>query len=207
MSGNFSVFLVDDDPSVLKALKRLLTAKGYDTKSFTSPKEFLASHDPALPGCAVVDLAMPELDGLAVQQALSNQLSDRQVIFLSGRGSVQSTVRAMQAGAVDFLEKPVSCEDLLSAVARAAARDGQLRKTHDEQQSIQDRVKRLTPREFEVLRHVIAGRLNKQIAGDLGTVEKTIKVHRSRMMAKMRVRTVAELVRLTEKIDLQPVVR
>jgi FixJ family two-component response regulator len=207
MSGNFSVFLVDDDPSVLKALKRLLTAKGYDAKSFTSPNEFLASHDPALPGCAVVDLAMPELDGLAVQQALANQLSDRPVIFLSGRGSVQSTVRAMQAGAVDFLEKPVSCEDLLSAVARAAARDGQLRKTHDEQQSIQDRVKRLTPREFEVLRHVIAGRLNKQIAADLGTVEKTIKVHRSRMMVKMRVRTVAELVRLTEKIALQPVVR
>jgi FixJ family two-component response regulator len=207
MSDNFSVFLIDDDPSVLKALKRLLSAKGYDTKSFTSPKEFLASHDPALPGCAVMDLSMPELDGLALQRALANQTSDRQVIFLSGRGDIKSSVRAMQGGAVDFLEKPVSSEDLLSAVARAAARDGRLRKTHDEQHSIQDRVKRLTPREFEVLQHVIGGRLNKQIAADLGTVEKTIKVHRSRMMAKMCVRTVAELVRLTEKIELQPIAR
>lgn len=206
MSNNFSVYLIDDDPGVLKGLKRLLGAKGYDTKAFTSPKEFLANHDPKLPGCAVVDLSMPELDGLAVQEALAKQAADRQVIFLSGRGNISSTVRAMQGGAVDFLEKPVSAPDLLAALSRAADRDSQARKTHDEQHLIGDRVKRLTPREFEVLRHVIAGRLNKQIAGDLGTVEKTVKVHRSRMMKKMGVRTVAELVRLTEKIDLQPVV-
>lgn len=206
MSNNFSVYLLDDDPGVLKALKRLLTAKGYETKPFTSPKDFLASHDATTPGCAVVDLSMPELDGLAVQQALVEQSADRPVIFLSGRADIQSTVRAMQAGAVDFLEKPVNGQDLLLAVERAAERDTQSRKNHDEQHSIQDRVKRLTPREFEVLRHVIAGRLNKQIAADLGTVEKTIKVHRSRMMVKMRVRTVAELVRLTEKIGLRPII-
>jgi FixJ family two-component response regulator len=205
MSNNFSVYLVDDDPGVLKALKRLLTAKGYETKSFTSPKDFLANHDAAAPGCAVVDLSMPELDGLALQEALVEQSADRQVIFLSGRGSIQSSVRAMQAGAVDFLEKPVNGQDLLAAISRAADRDVQSRKTHDEQHSIQGRIKRLTPRELQVLRHVIAGRLNKQIAADLGTVEKTIKVHRSRMMAKMQVRTVAELVRLTEKVELQPI--
>ena len=207
MSSNFSVFLVDDDPGVLKALKRLLGAKGYETKSFTSPKEFLAAHDPAEPGCAVLDLAMPELDGLGVQDALLNQTADRQVIFLSGRADIPSTVRAMQGGAVDFLEKPVNGHDLLSAVARAAERDSEARKAGDERHSIEERVKRLTPRELEVLRHVIAGRLNKQIAADLGTVEKTVKVHRSRMMIKMRVRTVAELVRLTEKIELQPISR
>lgn len=205
MSENFSVFLIDDDPGVLKALKRLLAAKGYETKSFTSPREFLASHDPAQPGCAVIDLAMPGLDGLALQQALAKQAFDRPVIFLSGQGSVSCTVRAMQAGAVDFLEKPVSSADLLSAISRAVERDGRLRRVHNETNSIQDRIKRLTPREFQVLRHVIAGRLNKQIAADLGTVEKTVKVHRSRMMEKMRVRSVAELVRLTERIELQPI--
>lgn len=207
MNGNFSVYLVDDDPAVLKGLKRLLTAKGYETKAFTSPKEFLANHDPAAPGCAIVDLSMPELDGLTLQQELAKQASDRQVIFLSGRANIPSTVRAMQAGAVDFLEKPVSGHDLLAALARATERDSQVRKAHDEQHSIGERTKKLTPREFEVLRHVITGRLNKQIAGDLGTVEKTVKVHRSRMMRKMGVRTVAELVRLTEKIDLKPLGR
>src|SRR5690242_7148429 len=106
MSSNFSVFLIDDDPGVLKALKRLLSAKGYETKSFTSPKEFLANHDPAEPGCAVLDLAMPELDGLRVQDALANQTAGRQIIFLSGRADIPSTVRAMRSGAVDFLEKP-----------------------------------------------------------------------------------------------------
>jgi FixJ family two-component response regulator len=207
MTGNFSVFLIDDDPSVVKALERLLNAEGYDTKSFTSPKEFLACHDPEQPGCAIVDLEMPELDGLELQQALANQSSDRPIIFLSGRGNVRHTVRAMQAGALDFLEKPVASADLLSAISRAAERDGSQRRLHDEEHSIQDRVKRLTPREFEVLRHVIAGRLNKQICADLGTVEKTVKVHRSRLMRKMGVRSVAALVRLTEKIELRPVER
>src|SRR5690349_1262626 len=153
MSNNFSVFLIDDDPGVLKALKRLLSAKGYETKAFTSPKEFLASHNPAEPGCAVLDLAMPELDGLGVQDALAKQTADRQIIFLSGRADIPSTVRAMQAGAVDFLEKPINGHDLLSAVARAAERDGEARKIGHERHSIEERVKRLTPRELEVLCH------------------------------------------------------
>jgi FixJ family two-component response regulator len=203
-SNDFSVFLIDDDPDILKALSRLLAAHGYKTHSFSSAKQFLDTHDPSVPGCAIVDLAMPGLDGLAVQQALTMQGADRQVIFLSGRSDIPHTVRAMRAGAVDFLEKPVHGQSLLSALTRAKTRDNDARHTLDERKAISKRVNQLTPRELEVMRHVIAGRLNKQIAADLGTVEKTVKVHRSRMMVKMGVRTVAELVRLTERIELRP---
>ncbi len=203
-SDDFSIFLVDDDSSVLKALTRLLSASGYKTQSFTSPKEFLDAHDPAVPGCAVLDLAMPGLDGLAVQETLAKQGCDRQLIFLSGRSDIPHTVRAMRAGAVDFLEKPVKSKILLSAIIRAQVRDSNSRKTLDERNEIVARVNQLTPREIEVLRHVIGGRLNKQIAAALGTGVKTVKVHRSRMIAKMGVRTVAELVRLAEKINLRP---
>lgn len=204
MSGDFSVFLIDDDAAVLKALSRLLSVNGYKTMSFTSPDEFLSTHDSSVRGCAVLDLSMPGLDGLAVQEALIKQGTDRQIIFLSGHANIQHTVSAMRGGAVDFLEKPVNGQNLLSAIARAEVRDNDARHARDEQKMILGRINKLTPRELEVLRHVIAGRLNKQIAADLGTVEKTIKVHRSRMMIKMGVRTVAELVRLTEKIKLAP---
>jgi FixJ family two-component response regulator len=200
----FEVFLVDDDPGVLKALSRLLHTAGYKTQAFSSPETFLSTHDPSVPGCAVLDLAMPGCDGLAVQQKLTSQAGARQIIFLTGHGNVPDSVRAIQAGAVDFLLKPVKGEDLLQAVARAADKDHVARKEQEESQLIRGRIETLTRRELEVLTHVIGGRLNKQIAGDLGIVEKTIKVHRSRMMAKMGVRTVAALVRLTEKIGIEP---
>jgi FixJ family two-component response regulator len=195
---------VDDDPAVLKAITRLLNAAGYRTKSFSSPQEFLSAHDPSIPGCAIIDLVMSELDGLHLQQALLETGSERPIIFLSGKGDVSTSVRAMKAGAVDFLTKPVKREALFSAVVRAAKVDALSRQKRDESKSIGDRLATLTHREREVLEYVIAGRLNKQIAASLGTVEKTVKVHRGRMMSKLGVKSVADLVRLADKAGIVP---
>ena len=202
--AGFTTFLVDDDPAVLKAITRLLNAAGYKTKSFSSPREFLSAHDPSIPGCAIIDLVMSELDGLHLQQALIERGSERPIIFLTGKGDVSTSVRAMRAGAVDFLMKPVKREALFSAVLRAAKVDALSRQKRDESKSIGDRLATLTHREREVLKYVIAGRLNKQIAASIGTVEKTVKVHRGRMMAKLGVRSVADLVRLADKAGITP---
>jgi FixJ family two-component response regulator len=202
--ADFTVFVVDDEPAVLRALARLLAAAGYRTQTFASPEEFLSRHDPAESGCAVFDVAMPDVDGLALQQTLTARGVERPIIFVTGRGDIPTSVRAMKAGAVDFLTKPVSAEDLLAAVARAREVDAQARRAHSEKASIDARLATLTPREREVFMHVVAGRLNKQIAGDLGTVEKTIKVHRGRMMSKLGVRTVQDLVRLAERAGIRP---
>ena len=202
MDGMFTVFLVDDDAGVLKALSRLLRAKGYDVRPFASAEEFLERHDATVAGCAVFDVAMPGLDGLALQQIFTAGGKQRPVIFLTGKGDIQKSVSAMKAGAVDFLTKPVSDKDLLDAIARAEAEDARTRQTSAEVAAIEAKIATLTPREREVLTHVIAGRLNKQIAGDLGTVEKTIKVHRGRMMEKLGVHTVVDLVRLAEKAGI-----
>lgn len=201
---SFTTFLVDDDAGVLKALSRLLRAAGYEARTYSSPQHFLDEHDPSVPGCAVLDLAMPGLDGLALQERLAAAGTERPIIFLTGNGSIPSSVQAMKAGAVDFLTKPVARHQLLAAVERAAERDAQARQARADRQSIENRLATLTPREREVLQHVVAGRLNKQIAAALGTVEKTIKVHRGRMMAKLGVRNVAELVRLAERAGLRP---
>jgi FixJ family two-component response regulator len=142
---------------------------------------------------------MPGLDGLELQQALAAGGSHRPIIFITGQGDIPTTVRAMKAGAIDFLTKPVSNENLLKAIARAEEQDAKSRKMDAELAAIQAKIATLTPREHEVLRHVVAGRLNKQIAHDLGTVEKTIKFHRGALMKKLGVRTVADLVRMAEK--------
>ena len=202
--ADFTVFLVDDDRGVLKALSRLLRAAAYETRTFASPRDFLAKHDPSVPGCAVFDVGMPEVDGLQLQHALAEGGLDRPVIFITGNGDVPTSVRAMKAGAIDFLTKPVSGEDLLAAVQRARQAETRARETRSERTAIEAVLAKLTPREREVLTHVVAGRLNKQIAGDLGTVEKTIKVHRARMMSKLGVRTVQDLVRLAERVDIRP---
>jgi len=202
MDAMFTVFLVDDDAGVVKALSRLLRAKGYDVRPFASAEEFLEGHDAAQPGCAVFDVSMPGLDGLALQQVFTAAGKQRPVIFLTGKGDIQKSVRAMKAGAVDFLTKPVRDKDLLDAIARAEHQDAGTRQTSAEVAAIEAKIATLTPRERQVLTHVIAGRLNKQIAGDLGTVEKTIKVHRGRMMEKLGVHTIVDLVRLAEKAGI-----
>jgi FixJ family two-component response regulator len=202
MDDMFTVFLVDDDAGVLKALSRLLRAKGYEVRPFTSAQEFLDHHEPGVPGCAVFDVSMPGLDGLALQQVFKASGNQRPILFLTGKGDIPKSVRAIKAGAIDFLTKPVNDKDLLDAIARAEEVDTRTRRSSADVAAIQAKIATLTPREREVLTHVIAGRLNKQIAGDLGTVEKTIKVHRGRMMDKLGVRTVADLVRLAEKAGI-----
>lgn len=205
MSGKgFVVFLIDDDKHVLKALSLLLRSAGYETRTFTSPSDFFKSHDATVPGCAIVDMSMPDMNGLALQQQLVDGNAQRPIIFLSGKSDIPISVRAMRAGAIDFLVKPIDKVVLLRAVELAAAQDETDRAARRAREVDVARLHKLTPREFEVMTHVIAGRLNKQIAVDLGTVEKTIKVHRGRVMQKVGVHTVAELVRLTETIGIAP---
>jgi len=200
----FTISLVDDDDGVLKALSRLLRVNGLSIQTFSSPQEFLLQHDPSVPGCAILDVSMPGLDGLELQQALAARHAELPIIFITGKGDIPTGVRAMKAGAVDFLTKPIKNGQLLAAIEQArelAAKTGEARA---QLEAIKARLAKLTPREHEVLTLVVAGRLNKQIASELGTVEKTIKVHRGRMMKKMGVRTVADLVRMTEKAGIRP---
>jgi FixJ family two-component response regulator len=190
------VHLVDDDGDVLKAVGRLLMAAGHACRIYPTAEDFLATHDPDRPGCAIIDLGLPGLDGFCIQERLLASGTGSPVIFLTGIGDIPASVRAMKAGAVDFLTKPVEAEDLLAAVEEALNRDVAFRAARSDRDSLQRRLTSLTPREREVLDLVVMGRLNKQIAADIGAAEKTVKVHRGRMMRKMGVRTVADLVRL-----------
>lgn len=191
-----TVFIVDDDADVRRALARLLCAARYATRAFGSSSEFLAHHDPDVPGCLLLDLAMPGQSGLDVQSILAEAGCHRPIIFLSGHGSIAESVIAMRAGAINFLTKPVENGELLAALEEALRLDEEQRRASSARQTVQERIATLTPREREVLAHVVEGRMNKQIAGDLGTVLKTIKVHRARVMHKMRVRSLAQLVKL-----------
>lgn len=194
------IWLVDDDPSILRGLERLLGAEGFETRGFLDADGFLAAHDPSLPGCAVIDLGLRTTNGLALQEELGQVGGLRPVIFLTGQGSIPTAVQAMRAGAVDFLTKPVEAERLLSAIQSALALDLARRSHHSAELDLRARVATLTPREQEVLQEIISGRLNKQIAHRLGAAEKTIKVHRGRVMQKMGVRSVAELVTLMSRL-------
>jgi FixJ family two-component response regulator len=196
--------VVDDDQSVLRALSRLLTAKGYIVRTFSSALEFLATHDFDVPGCAVVDVSLPGLNGLELQAALKDPGGiARPIIFISGLGDVPTSVRAMKEGAVDFLTKPIDENSLFQAIGAAVEQDCADRRSRRKLDDALADYRSLTLREREVLAHVAAGRLNKQIAGDLGISEKTIKLHRGRMMAKMKARSVAELVRLADRLQLE----
>ncbi|MGZ8928728.1 MAG: response regulator transcription factor [Methylobacter sp.] len=193
-----TVFVIDDDPSVLKALERLLRSSGLNVAMFASPQEFLEQYEPDLHGCLVLDVAMPCLNGLELQQILAVRDIELPVIFITGHGDIPMSVQAMKQGAVDFLTKPVHDNDLIEAIHAAIEKDRMIRLTSAELAEIRQRLATLTPREREVLGHVVAGRLNKQIAADLGIVEKTIKVHRAHLMTKLKVRSLADLVRLAE---------
>jgi FixJ family two-component response regulator len=199
------VFLVDDDPSVRRALARLIKSAGYQVQTFVSAREFLDGiSDAARPACLVLDVRMPGLSGIDLQRELRLTNPILPIIFITGHGDIPMTVKAMKAGAVDFLPKPVRDTDLLRAIEQALARAVHDRAKLDETEDIQSRLEKLTPREREVMNLVVKGRLNKQIAFALGIVEKTIKVHRARVMDKMQVDSVAELVRIVEKIAVPP---
>lgn len=199
-----TIFLVDDEPPVVRALERLLRAAGYEVQGFLSSRAFLEQHDPAIPGCAVLDIAIDGMNGFELQELLADSRCERPVVFLTGRGDIPMSVRAMRAGAVSFLMKPVQGEELLDAIRLALEKDSNAREVRGRLAAIERRLATLTAREREVLEHVVAGRLNKQIAADLGTAEKTVKVHRGRVMEKMRVRSVAELVRICDQAGVAP---
>ena len=203
MQGGPTVYVVDDDPSVLRAIGRLLRLE-FSVEAFDSPSIFLDAMRPEAPGCILLDLALPGVSGLELQERLIAAGCMQPVVFLSGQGSVRTSVQAMRAGALDFIEKPWENDTLLNTVRRALERDREMRARRSASDSIARRVASLTPRESEVFRHVIAGRLNKQIAARLGTAEKTIKVHRARVMHKMSVRSVAELTRVAEVVGIRP---
>jgi len=193
----FIVFLVDDDPVILKALGRLLRAAGYQTKAYQSAETFLNEHDASIPGCAVLDHTMPGFSGLDVQEALALRGIHRPIIFLTGRGTIAESVKAMKAGAVDYLTKPVDKVDLLNAIRSAEERDKTQRDVDARNNLVQQKLAKLTRRERETLKLITKGLLNKQIAGVMGVTEKTIKVHRMRVFKKIGARTLAELVRMT----------
>jgi FixJ family two-component response regulator len=198
-----AVYVVDDDPSVRVAMERLLKSVGLTVKTFASAREFLDQATPEWSGCLIVDLRMPGMGGLDLQDQLSARQVSLPVIFLTGYGTVPASVRAMKAGAVDFLEKPVDDQRLLDAVHEALERDREVRLNQAEMQALQQRLAILTPREYEVFTFIISGRLNKQAAAALGTTEKTIKVHRARIMEKLQCASLAELVRLAEKAGIK----
>ena len=191
-----TVFLVDNDRGVVRDLSRSLRMAGHTVRSFFSSRDFLADQDLATPGCAVLGFAMPGLSGLELQNALTTSGNQRPIIFMGRNTDIAGSVQAMKRGAVDFLTKPVKERALLTAVQYAIERDRQQRAIWVELRSIGDRLARLTPREREVFHHLVSGRRNKQIAHDLGTVEKTIKVHRSNIMKKMGARSFPDLVRM-----------
>ena len=199
---NSLVFLIDDDASVRKGVSRLLRSAGYKSEAFESASDFLKREQHAGPACMIVDVRMPGINGMDLQEALIQHRRQEQLVFVTGHGDISMCAQAMKAGAVDFLSKPFRDDELLQCVDRALLRSAEERQRTAERNNARELLALLTPREFEVMQLVITGMLNKQIAGELGTAEKTVKVHRGRAMQKLRVTSVAELVRLVEKADI-----
>ena len=193
------VSVVDDDPSVRRSLARLVKGAGYRVEAYASAQEYLARPPEEGPACLLLDVRMPGLTGLDLQETLAIAAHSTSIVFITGYRDVRASVKAMKAGAVDFLTKPVDDEELLGAVERAVARASAARREEDRVTEIRERIKTLTPREAEVFALVVTGMLNKQIAFDLGVSEKMVKVHRGRVMEKMRAGSLAELVRLADE--------
>jgi FixJ family two-component response regulator len=196
------VFVVDDDPLVRDSVSDLLDSAGFAVQTFGSAKEFAQSKRPDLPACLILDVELPGLSGLDLQAELASSGVEMPVIFLTGHADIPMTVRAMKGGAVEFLTKPFRKQELLDAVQEALRRDSEGRLQRSETSELKKRLGTLTPREYQVLALVVTGLLNKQIAGELGTTELTIKVHRGRVMRKMCAGSLADLVRMTEKLKI-----
>jgi FixJ family two-component response regulator len=198
------VMVIDDDPSVRTAIAELLAAIGLTSQTFASGEEFLEADLPDLPRCLVLDVRLPGLSGLNLQRELSERKIDIPIIFITGHGDIPMTVQAMKAGAVEFLSKPFRDQDLLDAIDHATERDRLARRERTEVAALEARYKSLTRRQCEVMQLVIAGLLNKQIAVELHISEKTVNVHRGQVMHKMRAHSLAELVRMAERLHLSP---
>ncbi|MEI6675441.1 MAG: response regulator [Verrucomicrobiota bacterium] len=199
-----TVFIVDDDVSFLRSVARLLRASGFQVVIHNSAAEFLAELQPAVHGCVITDLLMPGMDGMVLQETLHTAGNLLPVVFLTGHGDIPATVQAMRGGAVDFLTKQAPAEDLLAAVQRALARNHEDWARHARLLAVRQPFKLLTKREREVLRHVVQGKLNKQIAADLGIHERTVKLHRTSVTTKLQVRSVAELTLLVQAAGMFP---
>jgi FixJ family two-component response regulator len=196
------VGIVDDDPSVRKGLARLVKTAGYRVEVFASAREFLVRPQQEDPCCLILDVRMPGLTGLELQEALAIAGRQMSIVFVSGHGDVVGSVKAMKGGAVDFLTKPVDARELLSAIERAVAKASTAHGEQARAADVQGRLKTLTAREAQVFALVVTGMLNKQVAAELGIVEKTVKVHRARVMEKMRASSLAELVRLADRAGI-----
>jgi FixJ family two-component response regulator len=201
---NEMVFVVDDDPAVCTALKRLIRSVGIEALTFTSAGDFLRATRPDVPGCLVLDVRLPDLSGLNLQEKLTESKIDLPIVFITGHGDVPMTVRAMKGGALEFLTKPVKEQDLLEAIQRGIERHRHQLAQRAETCELQRRYDSLTPREREVFPLVTSGLLNKQIAAELGASEKTIKIHRAQVMRKMKAESLAHLVRIAERLGLVP---
>jgi len=198
------VYIVEDDPSFRKSVERLVRASGFDVVALESASSFLAKRSIRRPACLLLDVRLPDIDGLALQQKLIDEDRNLPIIFMTGHGSIPMSVEAMKKGAVDFLPKPFEAKELRSAILKALERDAKNAKAELQSKRAGSLIDTLTPREKEVLRWVITGKLNKQIADVLGITEKTVKVHRGRVMQKTGVSSVAELVRLADKANILP---
>jgi len=198
------VYIVEDDPSFRKSMERLILASGYEVMTYESANSFLVQSSIRRPGCLLLDVQLPDIGGLRLQQELIKKGIRLPVIFMTGHGTIPMSVQAMKDGAIDFLPKPFKREDLLGAIVRAFERDTADVQEEAEKKEIYALIDSLTTREKEVLRWLITGKLNKQIAYALGISERTIKAHRSRVMEKTKVSSVAELVRLAEKVNISP---